>query len=106
MKIFTSVIKLKFVYFFLFCRVKSDLPAVISNKPYPEWNSEEVGFWLDYINMGQYKESFLENDIQGLHLADLSKDDLSELGVKKLGHRLTIDDAIGKLRNQLQFSEV
>ncbi|XP_065054092.1 SH3 and multiple ankyrin repeat domains protein 2-like [Rhopilema esculentum] len=87
-------------------RVKSDLPASISNKPYPEWNSEEVGFWLDYINMGQYKVSFLENDIQGLHLADLSKDDLSELGVKKLGHRLTIDDAIGKLRNQLQFSEV
>ena len=56
--------------------------------------------------MGQYKESFVENDIQGAHLSELSKDDLSELGVKKLGHRLTIDDAIGKLRSQLQYSEV
>ena len=56
--------------------------------------------------MGQYKESFLENDIQGIHLSELGKEDLSELGVKKLGHRLTIDDAIGKLRNQQQYSEV
>ena len=55
--------------------------------------------------MGQYKESFIDNDIQGLHLSELSKDDLSELGVKKLGHRLTIDDAIGKVCRQ-QFSEV
>ena len=56
--------------------------------------------------MGQYKESFMENDIQGAHLSDLTKDDLSELGIKKLGHRLTIDDAIGKLRHQLQYTEV
>lgn len=86
--------------------MKSDLPLSFSSKPFPEWNAEEVGQWLEYLNMGQYKESFVENDIQGSHLVELSKEDLSELGVKKLGHRLTIDDAIGKLRSQLQYSEV
>ena len=86
--------------------MKNDLPSSISLKPYPEWTCDEVGEWLDFINMGQYKESFLENDIQGMHLSELGKEDLSELGVKKLGHRLTIDDAIGKLRNQQQYSEV
>jgi len=87
-------------------RAKNDLPVSISSKPFPEWTADEVGQWLDYINMGQYKESFVDNDIQGSHLSDLTKDDLSELGIKKLGHRLTIDDAIGKLRSQLQYTEV
>ncbi len=77
----------------------------MTEKAYIKWTAEDVGAWLDYINMGQYKTSFIENDIQGMHLSELSKDDLSELGVKKLGHRLTIDDSIGKLRNN-QFSEV
>lgn len=86
--------------------MKSDLPTSIASKPFPQWTADDVGQWLDYLNMGQYKSSFVDNDIQGSHLPDLSKDDLSELGVKKLGHRLTIDDAIGKLRSQLQYSEV
>ena len=77
--------------------MKPSVPDSLSEKSYTEWTAEDVGFWLDFIKMGQYKETFVENDIQGTHLPELSKDDLSELGVKKLGHRLTIDDAISKL---------
>ena len=32
---------------------------------------------------------FEDNEIVGEHLADLSKEDLKELGMKKLGHQKT-----------------
>eukprot|EP00794_Sanderia_malayensis_P012635 gene12636-13933_t len=87
-------------------RAKADLPASLSEKSVMEWTAEDVGIWLDFINMGQYKDTFIENDIQGMHLSELSKEELSELGVKKLGHRLTLDDCISKLARNKQFSEV
>jgi len=64
-----------------------------------EWSCSEVIDWLNHLTLGQYKEAFEENDIEGKHLPDLSKDELKELGVKKLGHRMTLDDAITKLKN-------
>lgn len=50
---------------------------------------EEVCQWLQDIGLGEHCEQFTENEIVGEHLLDLSKDDLRELGVKKLGHQKT-----------------
>lgn len=66
-----------------------------------DWSTSEVGEWLDHLSLGQYKTTFLENDIEGKHLIDLSKDELKELGISKIGHRMTIDDAINKLKNTI-----
>ena len=41
--------------------------------------------------------SIKEHRIKGTHLPNLSKDDLIDLGVLKLGDRLTIDEEICKL---------
>ena len=73
------------------------LPSSIAEKHFSAWSVKEVGDWLEFLNLGQYKNTFLENDIKGYHLSDLTKDELRELGVEKLGHRKTIDDAIKKL---------
>ncbi|XP_041452510.1 SH3 and multiple ankyrin repeat domains protein 3-like isoform X4 [Lytechinus variegatus] len=69
-------------------------------KSVSEWSVEDVGNWLEELNLGEYKDSFSDNAISGDHLTSLGKDDLSELGVKRLGHRLTIIKALQKLQNQ------
>ena len=50
---------------------------------------EEVCAWLTAIGLGEHCGQFTENEIVGDHLADMSKEDLRELGVKKLGHQKT-----------------
>ena len=72
------------------------------DKPVLDWNSDDVCNWLDSIKMSQYKETFRENDIQGLHLPDLTKSELKELGVKSLGHRMTLENSIAKLSQPLE----
>ena len=44
--------------------------------------------------MTEHQKLFQENDIRGPNLLGLTKEDLRELGVKKLGHRMTISDEI------------
>lgn len=77
------------------------LPLSLMEKPFMEWSTGDVSEWLDHLSLSQYKDTFLENDIEGKHLTDLSKEELKELGVKKIGHRMTLDDAIHKLRNSM-----
>lgn len=67
-----------------------------------DWDCDDVCGWLDSINMAQYKETFRDNDIQGIHLPELTKAELRELGVKSLGHRMTLETAIGRLSQPLE----
>ena len=46
--------------------------------------------------MGEYKENFVSNFITGELLAKLTKDDMKDLGVEKVGHRLMLTSAIQK----------
>lgn len=65
--------------------------------PYEEWTCLHVCEWLASIGMTEHQELFQENDIRGGNLLGLTKGDLRELGVKKLGHRMTISDAVNTL---------
>ena len=56
-------------------------------KPMPEWEVEEVCGWLEEIGLGEYRPQFRENEILGEHLLELTKDELAELGIKKIGHK-------------------
>lgn len=58
-------------------------------RPVKDWSTDDVCRWLREIGLGEHCEQFVDNDIVGEHLPDLSKDDLRELGVKKLGHQKT-----------------
>ena len=58
----------------------------------------DVADWLRGLGLGQYAPAFADNDIGWDLLADLSADDLKELGVASLGHRRRLLAAIAALR--------
>ena len=64
--------------------------------PLGEWSVEDVCEWLEAIGLGEHVDSFKENEMMGEHLLDISKDDLKELGVKKLGHQKSFLSKIPK----------
>jgi SAM (Sterile alpha motif) domain-containing protein/adenylate/guanylate cyclase family protein len=57
----------------------------------------DVAEWLRGLGLGQYAPAFRENDIDGEVLHRLTSDDLRELGVKSIGHRRRLLDAIAVL---------
>uniref|UniRef100_F6ZGD0 SAM domain-containing protein n=2 Tax=Ciona intestinalis TaxID=7719 RepID=F6ZGD0_CIOIN len=69
----------------------------ITKKPLHEWDVAEVGRWLVGIGLGTHAEKFAENEIDGSHLPQLGKDELSELGVTRVGHRLNFERSLKKL---------
>ncbi len=59
--------------------------------------ARDIGEWLEQLGLGEYAEAFAKNRIKFDHLADLSEDDLRELGVAAMGDRKTLSRAIAAL---------
>jgi len=51
-----------------------------------DWSTVEVGIWLESVQLGEYTEVFANNDIRGKELLNLSRRDLKEIGMTKVGH--------------------
>ncbi|XP_062856891.1 SH3 and multiple ankyrin repeat domains protein 2-like isoform X2 [Trichomycterus rosablanca] len=73
-----------------------------SNKPFASkavnsWTKEDVADWLESLNLAEHRGAFLENDIEGTHLPSLQKQDLIDLGVTRVGHRMNIERALKML---------
>ena len=58
----------------------------------------DVVVWLRGLGLGKYEAAFRENEIDETVLASLTHENLKELGVTALGHRLKLLDAIAALR--------
>ncbi len=58
---------------------------------------QQIADWLKKLGLGQYAQSFAENDINITILSDLTDQDLKELGVSSLGHRRQLLRAIAEL---------
>jgi class 3 adenylate cyclase len=58
----------------------------------------DIGAWLDALGLGEYAPRFRENDVDLAVVADLTTDDLRELGVTSIGHRRRILAAAESLR--------
>ena len=69
----------------------------MAGSSYKDWSTEEVCLWFDSIGFREYIPFIKEHKLLGIHLPELSKDDMIELGIKKLGDRITIDGEINKL---------
>ena len=65
------------------------MTAAYREKLVTEWEVEEVCEWLEDIGLGEHCPQFQENEILGEHLLELTKEELAELGVKKIGHKKT-----------------
>jgi class 3 adenylate cyclase/predicted ATPase len=58
----------------------------------------DVVVWLRGLGLGKYEAAFRENEIDETVLRSLTHENLKELGVTALGHRLRLLDAIAVLR--------
>src|SRR4029077_912485 len=59
----------------------------------------DIVVWLRGLGLGKYEAAFRENEIDETVLPSLTHENLRELGVTALGHRLKLLDAIAALRN-------
>ncbi len=59
----------------------------------------DIVVWLRSLGLGQYEAVFRENDIDETVLPSLTHENLKELGVASLGHRVKLLDAIAALRS-------
>jgi hypothetical protein len=66
----------------------------------------DVVVWLRSLGLGKYEAVFRENDIDEAVLPSLTHENLKELGVASLGHRVKLPDAIAALRNEPSVSHV
>jgi SAM domain (Sterile alpha motif) len=60
----------------------------------------DIAVWLKSLGLGRYDAAFRENDIDEAVLPSLTHENLKELGVTSLGHRVKLLDAIAALRNE------
>src|ERR1700681_4995494 len=58
---------------------------------------QQIADWLEKLGLGQYAQRFAENDINFGILADLTDQDLKEIGISSLGHRRQVLRAVGEL---------
>lgn len=66
-----------------------------------EWRPEQVTEWLKGLDNSivSYIHWFSNNEVNGQQLLNLSPDELTHLGVYKLGHQELILEAVQQLRN-------
>ncbi|KAK3094795.1 hypothetical protein FSP39_006352 [Pinctada imbricata] len=69
------------------------------------WSPEDVGQWLEMRSLGEYKDSFIRNEIRGTELLTLDKSDLQDLGVTKVGHLKRIQHGIKELSSRMTAYE-
>ena len=60
-------------------------------------NSGDVQAWLKGLGLAHHAAAFADNRLRFEHLADLSEDDLRELGVTAMGERKSLLRAIAAL---------
>jgi class 3 adenylate cyclase len=58
----------------------------------------DVADWLRTLDLGQYEAAFRENSVTVDLLANLTSEDLKDLGITSVGHRRRLLDAIVALR--------
>ena len=58
----------------------------------------DIVVWLRSLGLGKHEAAFRENEIDETVLPSLTHENLKELGVTALGHRLKLLDAIAALR--------
>ncbi|KAK9958280.1 hypothetical protein ABG768_010415 [Culter alburnus] len=71
-----------------------------ADKPVLVWTKQDVADWLESLNLAEHKKAFLDNEIEGAHLPNLQKEDLVDLGVTRVGHRMNIERGLKLLMDR------
>jgi len=64
------------------------------------WTREQVLIWLQFIGLNKYENQFKDNEISGFSLVELNGDNLKEMGIGAIGHRIKILKNINILKNK------
>jgi class 3 adenylate cyclase/predicted ATPase len=64
-----------------------------------------VADWLRALGLGQYEAAFRENSVTADLLPNLTPEDLKDLGIRLVGHRRRLLDAISALRTDADLAE-
>jgi class 3 adenylate cyclase/tetratricopeptide (TPR) repeat protein len=64
----------------------------------PGETAVDIASWLQNLGLERYEATFRENDLDAELLPNLTAEDLKELGITSLGHRLRLLEAIAALR--------
>jgi len=63
-------------------------------RPIASWSVSDVAQWLDSLEMGNYRDSFVAHSVDGRQLVELGRAELIALGVSQVGHRMNLERAI------------
>lgn len=77
---------------------RAGAPRSSSREAVSNWGVNEVITWLEAMQLSEYIDTFIKNDIRGKELLTLARRDLKELGVTKVGHVKRILQAIKDLQ--------
>src|SRR5690242_5017560 len=66
----------------------------------------ELAAWLRALNLGQYQTVFEQNSVTADLLANLTSEDLKDLGISAVGHRRRLLDAIAALRSDTKVPAI
>ncbi|EEP80057.1 Ste50p protein [Uncinocarpus reesii 1704] len=63
-----------------------------------EWSAEDCANFATNLGLQQYRDSFIENEIVGEALIALRHEELKELGISSVGHRLTLLKSVYEIK--------
>ncbi|KAL0093218.1 hypothetical protein F4703DRAFT_1730435 [Phycomyces blakesleeanus] len=79
--------------------------ALTFDEKLEDWDVEQVANWLIVVGLGMVADLFIEQEITGDILLDLTIDSLKELGITTYGKRYKVMNAINKLKNKQSIGE-
>ena len=78
----------------------SERSPPIINHPVLSWTFDNIRDWLHELHLGEYADLFALHAVNsGKIMLQLSQEDLKEMGVNKVGDRLTLCNALDELRS-------
>jgi deoxycitidine/deoxyadenosine/deoxyguanosine kinase len=58
----------------------------MAGAPIEQWSPEQVAQWVHGKGLGEYAELFIEHAVDGETMRELTREDLQEMGITKIGH--------------------
>uniref|UniRef100_A0A1B6EF78 SAM domain-containing protein n=1 Tax=Clastoptera arizonana TaxID=38151 RepID=A0A1B6EF78_9HEMI len=83
--------------FWKFRREKGGGSSGRAGREVASWGVAEVGVWLESLQLSEYAEAFSRHDVRGRELLTLTRRDLKDLGITKVGHVKRILQAVREL---------
>jgi len=83
-----------------FIAIQKDITLIKQqdNSNVESWNSTDAAMWLDHVGFGEVSRNFIENNVTGTRLLEITDDDLLQMRVMRTKTRRLILGSIRKLK--------